>query len=354
MSIWQKMKSWFSEPTTRYVMHAIPANRIDRPYDPQPLVADKSYVRIWLVEMMLSKSRDWFAGYQPAVHASTRLKFADQKPEITRVAAPSKEKFVGDDAVLKNYALLDLVPFRGGTVEIDAALIAVKGDDGIGKAIAAVAGFADLVAPPLAAALAIATKVKESADLLFDENGQVRLAYHNELGGAGGANSLVPGYIAVVLADAATFDASQLCVRGDQLCWGPNLQAAKPVTGFDHMLIRIESATSRDDLHNFQDVGKLRDQANAAFARGSKEEGENAYRAALATVAVHPELINADRRTVIQAIRDDVALYRDAAHGATPMPDVAPALWADLVSRMKPVKDAAPVTSAELDTWMAT
>lgn len=348
MSIWQKMKGWFTEESKRYVLQQIPKDRVDRGYDDAPVAADRAYLRIWLVEMMLSRSTEWFKTYQPAVHALVKLKFADQLVELARVAAPAKDKFAGDQAVLQNYPLLDLVPFRGGTVELDAALVAIEGDDRLGKAITAISGFAGLLSAPLSGALAVATKVKEGADLLFDEDGRVQLAYHNTLGGEGGANALVPGYVAVVLADATKLAGASLSVVGDRLHAG-----GAPLTGYDHMLLRVEAVPRRDDLHHFTDIEQLRDRAIAAFVRGSNDEGENAFRAALAQVATHPELINADRRALVQALREDVAAYRDAAHGATPLPDSAPPAWAIRVRELGGAADPSPITASELEAWMA-
>lgn len=351
MSIWNRMVGWFTESSTRYVMRPIPKAGVEPAYDDTPAEADRAYLRIWLVEMRLAKSRNWFKDYQPAVHGLARLRYADQQVELARVAAPDKAKFVGDEAVLRNYPLVDLMPFRGGTVELDAALIAVKGGDNLGKAISAVAGFASIVSAPLAGALAVATKIKESADLLFDQDGEVQLAYHNTLGGAGGANKLAPGYIAIVLVEADKFKDEVLSVRNDELCIGTG-GAARPLTGYDHMLLRIEAVRARDDLQHFTAIAKLRDKAIEAFVNGSNDEGENAFRAALAQVAVHPDLINTDKRSLIAAIREDVEAYRTTAHGAGPVPRGEPDPWAERVKAMRLSDDRAPITSDEMDTWM--
>ena len=356
MSIFQKLKSWFTDTTKARVHQAIAPGRVffTQPGagvgGDAPIVADRSYLRLWLVEMKLAKSRDWFKDYQPAVHTTSTLQFADRTVELTRVAAPDKTAFVGDRAVLRNYPLLDLIPFRGGTLELDAALIAVKGDDHLAKAISAVSGFADLVSAPLSAALAIADKVKQSADLLFDDDGKVELAYHNQYGGGGGANTLVPGYIAVVLADASATDWSQLFVRDDELWWGNGNDVGR-VTKHDYMLLRVESLASRDDLHHFTDIARLREQTISAFLKGNDEEGETSFRLAMASIASHPDLINSDRRAVIKSLRDELNEYRNPAHGATP--PIAASLWADKALTIAPVNDSAPITADELDELIA-
>jgi hypothetical protein len=356
MSIWQKLKSWFSDTSRPRVLQAIPRERVfftragAGTGGDAPILADRSYLRVWLVEMRLAKSRNWFKDYQPAVHSTATLQFADRSIELTRVAAPKSDAFAADRAVLRNYPLLDLVPFRGGTLTLDAALIAVKGDDHLARAITALSSFAELVAAPLATALAVADKVKQGADLLLDEDGDVMLGYHNQHGGGGGANTLLPGYVAVVQADARAHDWSRLFVRDDELWFGDGNDVGR-ISNYDYMLLRVESLASRDDLHHFTDLERLREQTLSAYLRGNTEEGETSLRLAMATIATHPDLINSDRRAVMKALRDEIAEYRDPTRGATP-PPAAPA-WAALVEGLPPAKDDAPITAAELDALLA-
>lgn len=356
MTIWQRLKSWFTDTSKPRVLQPIAPDRVfvthpsAIPSAAAPLAAGKSYVRIWLVELRLAKSRNWFKDYQPAVHVTTTLQFADKNIELAKIAGPSKEAFVGDRAVLRNYKLLDTVPFRGGTIEIDAALIGVKGEDHLAKAIAAVSGFADLLSGPVSMVLAVADKVKKSADLLFDEDGEIHLAHHNELGGSGGANLLAAGYVAVVGADATVTDWSQLFVRDDELWWGGGNNVGR-VTNFDYMLLRVESLATRDDLAAFTDIETLRDQAIAAYSNANTEEGDRVWRQLVATVASHPDLINADRRALLVSLKAEIDEYRKALLAATPPP--AAASWTDLTKSVAAVDDHAPLSLADLDAAIA-
>ena len=122
MSLWDKIKGWKTQPGMHLVSGRIPVDRVvgEGAKEDGALVANKTYLRIWLVEMFLARSREWFAERHPAVHGLVKLAYADQSGfECARVAAPSKEEFENGRAVLKNYLLLPLVPFRGGTVEVE-------------------------------------------------------------------------------------------------------------------------------------------------------------------------------------------------------------------------------------------
>jgi hypothetical protein len=341
MSVWDKITSWFDQDGVHFISHAIPKSAVDVSYDDAPIVADRGYLRVWLVEMFLTEARTWFEDWQPAVHGRVKLAFADQSAEIVRLAAPSGDQFRASKAVLANYVLLDLVPFRGGVVEIEAALLALRGTDRLAKAINIVSGFAELVAPPLARALEIASKLKEGITTLVDETDEVHLGAHQTLGGTGGANPLRAGYLAVIRATDDEVDRQKLAVRNDKLCDG----TGRPLTGVDYMLLRIETAPNRDDLQHFSDIAQLRKDAIEAYLTGDAAKGDALVASAMARIVSHPDLINADRRALAKLVRDDIAEFKDPGHAATRGNARA---WTELVVAFQPVADHAPVTMDEL------
>jgi hypothetical protein len=341
MSVWDKVKSWFTQDGVHFIAQSIPKTQVDVHYDDAPLAADRGYLRVWLVEMFLTKARTWFQDWQPAVHGRVKLAFADQSAEIVRLAAPSADHFRANKAALANYVLLDLVPFRGGLVEIEAGLLALRGTDRLAKAINVVSGFADLVVPPLGRVLDVASKVKEGITTLVDETDEVHLGAHQTLGGSGGANPLKAGYFAVVRATDREVDRPKLSVKNDKLCDGTGM----PLTGADYMLLRIETVPNRDDLQHFSDVAKLRKDAIEAYLTGDAAKGDALVASAMAWIATHPDLINADRRALAKLVRDDIAEYKDPGHAASR--GTTPA-WTELVKSFQPTADHAPVTMDEL------
>jgi hypothetical protein len=341
MSVWDKVKSWFEQDGVHFISQPIPKTQVDVAYDDAPLIADRGYMRLWLVEMFLTKARTWFQDWQPAVHGRVKLAFADQSAEIVRLAAPSGDKFRASKAVLTNYVLLDLVPFRGGLVEIEVGLLALRGTDRLARAISVVSGFADLVVPPLAQALDVASKVKDGITQLVEDTDEVHLGAHQTLGGTGGANPLRGGYLAIVRASDREVDRSKLAVKNDKLCDG----SGAPLSGVDYMLLRIETAPNRDDLQHFSEIAQLRKNAIEAYLTADVAKGDALVASAMARIATHPDLINADRRALAKLVREDIADYKDPGHGATPADARA---WAKLVESFEPVADHAPVTVAEL------
>ena len=182
MGIWDTMKGWKTQPGMHLVMGRIPKERVtgQGAGDDGALEANKTYLRIWMVEMFLSRSREWFADRHAAVHGVVKLQYGDQKAfECARVATASKKEYETGKSVLKNYLLLPLVPFNGGTVEVDAILVGMKGQDHLARGIEVLADFADLIGTPMSTAVEVAAKVKGGVDKLLGD-GDVRLSYHNQ------------------------------------------------------------------------------------------------------------------------------------------------------------------------------
>ena len=87
----------------------------------EAMQSDRSYLRIFIAEMFLESTFAWFKTWYPAVSVGVQLKFGDQAATIvTRVVRPPED--ATKDGVLRNYEILPLTPFNGGTVEVQAAL----------------------------------------------------------------------------------------------------------------------------------------------------------------------------------------------------------------------------------------
>jgi hypothetical protein len=215
------------------------------------------------------------------------------------------------EAVRLNYRLTELMPFNGGVVEIETALLALRGADYLGTAIRILQQFSGLVSPPLGQAIALAENVASGTrDLLSATDGNVHLGFHQEFvaGGAGGA-VLRPGYIAVILAEPGQVNANELSVRDGQLLYQPAPNAAVDhLSGYDYMLLRIEGRKERDDwrLKTIQDP---LDMATDALCEEPPDEVKAAaYRTvALAATWRSPDLAKKDRRRVVQAIKAELA-----------------------------------------------
>ncbi|MEO0565714.1 MAG: hypothetical protein AAF125_26640, partial [Chloroflexota bacterium] len=201
--MWDTIKDWAETNTERYLYVPIPPERVDVAYNPEPLVPDQSYYRLWLSEMHLANSREWFTEQFPAVQASVRLKVADREAQTFSRVVRAPESALAN-GVLLNYPLTELMPFKGGTVELEAALLAFQGQSAmqyVSASLGLLEKFGNLIAPPLAQAISVAQAVNQGIeDLVRTLDGGVTLSLHQAFVSGDVPNALRAGYIAVVLA----------------------------------------------------------------------------------------------------------------------------------------------------------
>ncbi len=117
---WELIKGWAVQNNQHYLYLQFGTNQdVD-------LVPHASYSRVWLKDMHLLHGRAWFTDQYPALHASVKLKYDLRDGQIiSRVAQPSAD--VMGPGVRRNYVLLDLMPYSGGVVELEAGLFALLG-----------------------------------------------------------------------------------------------------------------------------------------------------------------------------------------------------------------------------------
>ena len=284
------------------------AGHLHRLFFPQDdsvtMTPNDSYLRLWLSELHLAKERAWGADRIPAVQASIRLLFGGPRAQtFTTLTQPAVTTGHG---VFEDYQLTELLPYRGQSVEVQAGLYEILGQNNLLTAIDIVTDFASLVTPPLSAVLPVVDKVASGIEKVIEASASdPTLALHGTLAapgaGAGVPNELKPGWLAVVRATEDELPASQLHLSDDgRLC-----RAGKRLTGFDYLVLRIEGRSNRDDWRT-PDL----DQAIAAavYARdlGRSEEYERLREDALSKIYFSADLTPPQRRQVAQAVKEEL------------------------------------------------
>jgi hypothetical protein len=99
-----------------------------------------------------------------------------------------------------DFPITPLVPFRGGMVEIEAALYQATVQGPLGIAVDLIGSLAPLMGPPLSVAAAIAGLISEALDTALEEAGnQPALGLHwTMISPGGGRNVLRPGYLVLM------------------------------------------------------------------------------------------------------------------------------------------------------------
>jgi len=305
-NVWSMVRSWATQNASQYITKTIPRERTDLSGPDAPLVPYRDYLRLWLDDMFLSSSRSWFTDLYPAVHSAIELKFGTDPIKISHVTDGSGQIGRGSYG---SYALTDLIPFNGGTVTIQSALVALKGTNYASAAIGILKDFSGLVAAPLGQSLAIAEKVSAGLQSMFQKGNEgVVLGFHRQYAaeGGGGGAVLVPGYFAVILATDNDINPEGLSVKDSKLLYSKGGGTPKLLEGYEYMLFRIEGRSERDNWR-MANIEEPLNQAIQATLQGQAETAKGYLTAALLIIWQSPDLAVKDRRRVADAIKAELA-----------------------------------------------
>jgi hypothetical protein len=93
---------------------------------------DTCYLRIWLNGLYMENRRVLYQMRCPLAHAACRFNYASGAQDLRLVVGEGQSDNLAvavDRAVNLNYPLLGPVPYRGGDVELQIALVAMKKSD---------------------------------------------------------------------------------------------------------------------------------------------------------------------------------------------------------------------------------
>lgn len=308
MSILDWFKNLLKEETKHYLFTPIPSD-----IETIKFKEGEHYFRLCLAEMFLKDDRKLFRNYVPVVSSTVQLQFGSKAAqELPYIAGPlslqMNESCLGKGVVQLNHSLTNLVPYHGGKVAISAALLAYVTKDYFQEFLDVSNSVASLLTSgQLSTTLKIVdTAINSIQDLLNAGDKEVRLVFHNEYSGTDslGGLSLKNGYFAVIAADATTFKADKLLVKNSQLHVGEDAASAKPLTGYDYMLFRIEAAVNRDDFRYFEEYNSLLD---TAIEKGmtDKTAGDTILRTAILAVFKSDDLTYVDKTRVAVALKKE-------------------------------------------------
>ena len=366
MSVWDSITTIFRSQAQHleYVM-LDPQQVSPAPADTAAVAAGDGYFRLWAEQMFLKMDRDWFQTWYPVVQSVTTFRFGSPAAdvELAQVAGPDRLRDVDqahlDRVVTLQLPLTPLVPFNGGTVQIEAGLMKMQASDMVQRFLSVVGGFSSLVAvPQLSTALNVASAVSKGVEQLLGVSGnQMALGYQQTFvsAGGGGSNDLRPCYIAIINAAGGTYPAAQLWVKDGNLLTGASQAGAQPLAGVDYMLLRIETRKARDDWKSLSSINDPYMQAMDALDQVDDSgnprvaDADVFIRSAVVAVRHSPDLTDTDRNQVMRAIRDAYQAQKATVLGNVGAKGLtAPAPTLDDVAATAHRQDAGPVAVGDL------
>jgi hypothetical protein len=242
----------------------------DQVLDATPVEAGYRYFRLWLAQMSLKNDREWATRWYPAVLSAVNFDYGGKPEEISHIAGETSLKNLDlanlNSGVTVNYPLTGLMPFNGGTVELETALMSVEGKSDMKSLLKVLGTFSSVLAvPQLSAALSIAGPLADGiAEFVGASGARPELRLHDVWTGvnSGGSNLLHAGYFVVLAAPPNTIRANELWVKQDQLYRGASLEKCDPLTGFHFMLLRIDTTATLD---NWEFIASIADPFNQAM-----------------------------------------------------------------------------------------
>ena len=353
--IWEKVRRTGQRQAQAFVFQEIPSAGA-HPGVPQPaLVPEQDYFRVWLCEVFLGTRSTLTADWLPLVHARVAVTRPGWPPlEYSKVLEPEPGHLA--QGVQLNYPLTDLIPFKGGVVEVEAALLAWQHAYPIDAVVDLLKMLSTMPIPPAAAALAIATQVTTAVrDLVQKGNGAVHLDLHQSFAASGNEegrnaepeNALRPSYLAVLLADESQVSPGTLRVVDSQLHQVGDDGQLRHLLGWDFLLLRIEGRATLDDFR-LPEVEELLNKAMAALEAGRPTVATNYRSAAIAAAWRSPLLTWTDRDRIIDAIkaRFDHVAQRGLGVVPTPAPESLTALVGQYGPDVGEIRARGPMTEA--------
>jgi hypothetical protein len=332
MELWDSLTKLFQRDAQHLDRPIIANDHIVPPLaDAGPIAGGEGYFQLWVVTMFLKNDREWFKSWYPVVQSLTRFRFGNlpNPIEIAQIAGPGYLKNVApqnlDRVIQVDFPLTPLVPFSGGTVQVEVGLVAMQASDMLKTFLDVMGNFAGLLAvPQLSTAVNVASAVSNGVNQLlgFGEKRMV-LGYQRTYTGAGdgGDNELRAGYVVLLNAPAGDYKPDYLWVKDGKLLYGNSAADSSELTGVDYMLLRIGTRRTRDDWDALTTINepfnKAIDSLSRLDATGNPNvaEAETFVRMAAAAALSSPDLTNKDRIRVARAIRDRYNEYKSALLG---------------------------------------
>ncbi|WP_256788543.1 hypothetical protein [Frankia sp. AvcI1] len=321
-----------------------------------PIWPAQGYLRLWLAEGFLARARNWGNDRFPVLHAGASLTFGAGAPvAFTTFSRPAAAWAVPGDQF--DFPITPLLPFNGGTVEIEAAVYQAAQTGPLGTAASFVAGFAELLGPPLATAASVANAISTGLDSLIGASGDepVLGVHYAMISPGGGGQPVQAGHLAVVNAPPGSLPGEltigadgRLAVRGDPTVAGGSGGAGggeRRLTGFDYLVVRVETRTEHD-VWLSPAMTTLITQARLARAHGRAGAFAD-HRAEAVTLAwTSADYVESDRPRIAAAIAAALDAGPEQAAFADPDATVADEVIALLPARDDPALAA--LTLADL------
>ncbi len=295
---WNRVKSWFVENAMHMSASFLPDA------DAAPVRPGGGYLRVFLAEGFLERSTAWGMDRFPALHGGVTLNsLGTRSATFTSLTRPPEKWTVPGKQL--DFPITPLLPFNGGTVEVEGALYSASADGPLGTAVDLLGGLASLAGAPLAPAVMILDQLSAGLDRVLEATGsQPVLAAHWTLVAPGGnGQQLRPGHLVVAAAEVDALP-GDLVMKSGRVHLSAHGRT-QPLDGVDYLVLRVECRTERDDWR-FPELDELMRLAGESYIRGQQESYEDRRTEAMAKAWGSPDLTPVDRKRVALLVKEEL------------------------------------------------
>ena len=276
---------------------------------PQPIEADKHYLRVRLLSMHVVNVRKGIERFYGAVHSFASLPHPDGsgRAEFNVLVTPTQLQNVDakriDRVVQVSQTLFGPVPYRGGALELEAGLFSIQSADltapflGLLESLSRTAGVAFV-----AQALPFAEPLKKGIDLLTGSGDPAVL----EIGFAAEQWSPRTGVWVNIRATRATDDApgdlrvEDLTLEGDDYVLR---HRGVPVSEYPYMVFEVSADTKREAFFEIPDLRRTYGELREAMRAGKVQDIEEAFAVFRRTALTSGDLLFEDANRLVEKTR---------------------------------------------------
>jgi hypothetical protein len=307
--MWQQIKSVFTAEAAHTTVQFVP--------DPneEPLQPHRGYLRVWLAEGYLAKSRTWGNDHFPTLHGGAALTFGGRQQTTFARFTRAPEAITAPGAQL-NFPLTPLLPYEGGVVELEAALFRTTSGGPLATAADLVGALGPLLGPPLSTAAAVTERISAGLDSVVKQNDSdpvlaLHQAFRSAMSVADEGPRVRSGYLLVANTPPGTFGKP---VFTDGLLHVESPAGLVRPTGVDYLVLHLECRTEHDSwrLAQFDEIIRA---AGTAYLNQQPDTFKALRIQAITAAWNSTDFVQADRVRVAKFLADEIDQVKEL--GAT-------------------------------------
>lgn len=236
--------------------------------------AEQHYIRLWISELFLRHDQTWFTSRFPLAYSVVGLDYGGQTAEIANVSGKNKFNIQQPDlgrSILRDYPLTPLLPFRGGTIELDCGLVSMQANNVLEKFAGVVSDIAAKMNQPFASEMVgIAGSIAAGVQGLLGAGNTSTVLYVHQ---AFQADTLESGYTYLSSKKQAEVKANEIWITPEGVRTGTSEASLRELDPQDYLVIKLEVRDSRDD---FLSMKIIEEPLNAAIEADQLGESDKA------------------------------------------------------------------------------